>query len=74
MRFDAIRHMERNAKRAGEILAVLAKYGLADWARKLHYAWIQDRLRSPEGERLSDLNTGQRLRLAVFAKVFGCRT
>lgn len=64
MKFDVIRRMERNARRAGEILAVLTKYGLADWAKGLHLAWIQDRLRSPEGQRISDLSTGERLRLA----------
>jgi len=56
--------MERNARRAGEILAVLTKYGLSDWARGLHFNWIQDRLRSREGQRLADLTTGERLRLA----------
>src|SRR5580765_1108722 len=64
MKFDVIRQMERNARRAGEILAVLTKYGLADWAKGLHFTWIQDRLRSREGQRLADLTTGERLRLA----------
>ncbi len=64
MKLDAIRHLERNAKRVGEIVGVLAKYGLSDWATHLHYDWIQERLRSPEGQSIAELTTGERLRLA----------
>ena len=33
MRPAAITRLERNVKRGGEIVGVLAKYGLADWGR-----------------------------------------
>lgn len=64
MRIEVVRRLERNALRVGEILRVLAKYGLADWAGHLHYEWIQSRLRSPEGQAIAGLSTGERLRLA----------
>lgn len=46
MKFSALTRSERNVHRAGEIVGVQAKYGLADWVKGLHYSWIQDRIRS----------------------------
>jgi ubiquinone biosynthesis protein len=64
VKFNALARIERNARRAGEILGVLAKYGLADWVKGWHYAWIQERIQSYDGQRIPDLNLGERLRLA----------
>ncbi|HLU39769.1 MAG TPA: AarF/UbiB family protein, partial [Planctomycetota bacterium] len=66
MPFDALARLQRNARRVGEILAVLAKYGLADWLRWLDVDWIQDRLRSPTGERLRELRLEARIRLVLI--------
>jgi len=43
---------------------VLARFGLADWLKGLNYAWIQDRLRSADGQAISGLKPEERLRLA----------
>src|SRR5947208_6958008 len=56
---------DRNAKRVGEILAILGRYGLADWLSGLHYEWIQGRLVSFDGERLGALTQEARIRLAL---------
>jgi len=56
MKFTALTRLERNVHRAGEITAVLAKYGLADWVRGLNFSWIQDRIRSVDGQHIPDLN------------------
>src|SRR5262245_48339124 len=57
--------LDRNAKRVGEIIAILGRYGLADWLSGLHYEWIQGRLVSFDGERLGTLTQEARIRLAL---------
>ena len=64
MKFNALARIERNARRAGEILGVLAKYGLADWFKGWNYSWVQERIQSYDGQRIPDLNLGARVRLA----------
>jgi ubiquinone biosynthesis protein len=64
MRIAALTRLEHNARRVGEIFAVLAKYGLADWFKGWHYSWIQDRIRSYDGQRIPDLAFEQRVRHA----------
>ncbi len=56
--------MERNAHRAGEIIGVLAKYGLADLVKDLNSSWIQDRFKSIDGQSIPDLKIEERVRLA----------
>jgi ubiquinone biosynthesis protein len=56
---------DRNAKRVGEILAILGRYGVADWLSGLNYEWIQGRLVSFDGERLGKLTQDARIRLAL---------
>ncbi len=64
MKFNALARIERNARRAGEILGVLAKYGLADWFKGWNYSWIQERIQSYDGQRIPDLKMEERVRLA----------
>ena len=64
MKLTAIRHLERNVRRSGEIIGVLAKYGLADWVKGLNFSWIQDRIKSVDGQRIPDLKIEERVRLA----------
>jgi len=52
LKFNALARIERNARRAGEILGVLAKYGLADWVKVWNYSWIQERIQSYDGQRI----------------------
>ena len=64
MKLTAITHLERNVRRSGEIIGVLAKYGLADWVKGLNFSWIQDRIKSVDGQRIPDLKIEERVRLA----------
>src|SRR5437773_435660 len=57
--------INRNTKRFGEILAILGRYGLADWLGGLNYDWLQGRLVSFDGERLGKLTQEARIRLAL---------
>ena len=67
VKFNALARIERNARRAGEILGVLAKYGLADWVKGWNYSWIQERIQSYDGQRIPDLNIGERVRDGTFS-------
>ncbi|HRJ10795.1 MAG TPA: AarF/ABC1/UbiB kinase family protein [Prosthecobacter sp.] len=62
---EPLARLERHAKRLGEIAAVAGKYGLSDWFGGFGYPWLQDRLRSSDGQTLSGLTTAARLRLAL---------
>ncbi len=64
MKSGTLTRLERNAHRVGEILGVLAKYGLADWFKGWHYSWIQDRIQSVDGQHIPDLKLEERVRLA----------
>ncbi len=65
MPLDALGRLQRNARRVGEVMGVLAKYGLADGLRWLDVAWIQDRLRSADGQRLREQTLQARIRQAL---------
>src|ERR1035437_1735758 len=64
MKFAALTRLEGNVHRVGEIIGVLAKYGLADWVKGLNYSWIQDRIQSVDGQHIPDLKIEERVRLA----------
>lgn len=65
MKIDPLSRLERHAKRLGEIATVLAKYGLADLFGGFHYPWLKDWFRSSDGQKLSELTTEARVRLAL---------
>ena len=65
MKFTALTRLENNAQRVGEIIGVLAKYGLADWVKGWNYSWIQDRIQSFDGQHIPDLKVEERVRLAL---------
>jgi ubiquinone biosynthesis protein len=65
MKLLAITRLERNVRRAGEIVGVLAKYGLADWVKGLNYSWIQDRIKSLDGQHIPEMKFEERVRLAL---------
>jgi len=65
MPFDALGRLKRHARRVGQVVGVLAKYGLADGLRWLNVDWIQDRLRSRDGVRLREQSLETRIRLAL---------
>ena len=64
MKLTAITRLERNVRRSGEIIGVLAKYGLADWVKGLNFSWIQERIKSVDGQHIADLKIEERVRLA----------
>jgi ubiquinone biosynthesis protein len=61
----AIERLERNARRVGEIVGVLAKYGLADWLKGIPLARVQNWFQSVEGQPIRELNFEERVRLAL---------
>ncbi|MBB5036954.1 ABC1 kinase family protein [Prosthecobacter dejongeii] len=65
MKIEPLARLERHAKRLGEIAAVLGKYGLADLFGGFDYPWLNNRLRSADGQVLSDLTTPARVRMAM---------
>jgi len=65
MLLDSLTRIGHNAQRLNEIIAVLGKYGLADWLGGLKYEWFQNRLVSSDGQRLGPLTQETRIRLAL---------
>jgi len=61
----SIPHLYRNVKRWTEILAVLSKYGLADWLAPTNIDFIKDRLSSRDGEAIARLTREARIRLTL---------
>lgn len=64
MKMEAIPRMVRGSKRFQEVLAILAKYGLANWLSHANLDWIQRHFRTADGENIADLSEGAKLRLA----------
>ena len=64
MKFTALARLERNVHRAGEIIGVLAKYGLAHWVKDLNFSWVQNRIKSVDGQSIPNLKVEERARLA----------
>jgi len=60
-----IPHLYRNVKRWSEILAVLSKYGLADWLASTNIEFIKNRLSSRAGENIARLTREARIRLTL---------
>ena len=65
MKLHTLSRIDRSARRLAEILAVLAKYGLADWISNLDYEWLRGLFKSHEGDVLSDLTVAERIRCAL---------
>lgn len=61
----SIPHLYRNVKRWTEILAVLSKYGLADWLAQSNIDFVKDRLSSRDGEVIARLTREARIRLTL---------
>src|SRR5262249_9090508 len=65
MHISSLFRVERNARRLTEILAILGKYGLADWLGGLNYEWLQGRLVRFDGESPRKLTHEARIRLPL---------
>jgi len=51
--------------RLAEIVRILARYSLTDWLQKIPFQTVRDMLSSAETQRIKDLSTPERLRLAL---------
>lgn len=65
MRITAIPQIYRHLNRWGEILAVLSKYGLANWIGRLGPEFAKDILKARCGDSIARLSWATRVRLAL---------
>jgi len=65
MKITTIPNVYRNVNRWGEILAILSKYGLADWVSRFDVALVKGFLKNRDGEKLAHLNRETRIRMAI---------
>ncbi len=65
MKISSIPQLYRNLRRWQEILAVLRRYGLADWLSQLKFDFIRDWLKDSQGVPLSSYSREKRIRLAL---------
>ena len=65
MKLTSLPQYTRNAKRFTEIVSVLAKYGFANWIRETDPEFIKGLFKSAQGERLSELSSEARIRMAL---------
>jgi ubiquinone biosynthesis protein len=65
MRLPFFAQTGRNIDRLREILAVLARYGLADWLGRVDARWARSLLRRAGSEELAGKSTAERVRRAL---------
>lgn len=65
MRLQTLVRIDKSARRLAEILATLAKYGLADWLSGANYDWLRNLLKSSDGVVLPDMTTPERIRCVL---------
>lgn len=62
MRLSTLVRIDKSARRLAEILAMLAKYGLADWLSGVDYEWLRNLLKNAEGAVIPNMTTAERIR------------
>src|SRR5579871_6188661 len=65
MRLDFFAQTGRNLDRLREIMAVHARYGLADWLGRVDARWARSILRRSGTEELAGKSTAERVRHAL---------
>ncbi|MBN2217184.1 MAG: AarF/ABC1/UbiB kinase family protein [Pirellulales bacterium] len=65
MKITSIPQLYRNVNRWREILAVLSKYGLANWIGRLGPDFAKDLLKAPDGQAIARHSWETRVRLAL---------
>jgi ubiquinone biosynthesis protein len=65
MKITAIPQVYRNLRRWQEIIAILRRYGLADWLSQLKFDFIRDWIKDEQGVPLARYSREQRIRLAL---------
>jgi ubiquinone biosynthesis protein len=66
MKIEALSRLERNTRRVSEIVGVFAKYGFADWFKGWDFAWVQERIKSVDGQHIPDLSREERVRMVFM--------
>jgi ubiquinone biosynthesis protein len=65
MKLRTLTRIDQSARRLGEILTTLTKYGLADWISGAENDWLKGLLKTGEGVVIPDMTTAQRIRCAL---------
>jgi ubiquinone biosynthesis protein len=65
MKISSIPQLYRNLRRWQEIIAVLRRYGLADWLSQLKFDFIRDWIKDDAGVPLASYSREKRIRLAL---------
>ncbi|MCA9162233.1 MAG: AarF/ABC1/UbiB kinase family protein [Planctomycetales bacterium] len=65
MKIPSIPQLYRNVKRWREIIAVMRRYGLADWIARLNLDYFKDLFKDREGESLARHTRETRIRMAL---------
>ncbi|MCR9294516.1 MAG: AarF/UbiB family protein [bacterium] len=65
MKISSIPQLYRNLRRWQEIIAILRRYGLADWLSQLKLDFIRDWIKDDQGVPLSRYSRPKRIRLAL---------
>ena len=65
MKISSIPQLYRNLRRWQEILAILRRYGLADWLSQLKFDFIRDWIKDEKGVPLASYSREKRVRLAL---------
>ena len=65
MKISSIPQLYRNLRRWQEILAILRRYGLADWLSQLKFDFIRDWIKDEQGVPLASYSRPKRVRLAL---------
>lgn len=65
MKISSIPQLYRNLRRWQEIIAVLRRYGLADWLSQLKFDFIRDWIKDEQGVPLASYSREKRIRLAL---------
>src|SRR5262245_52234039 len=66
MKVTAIPQFARNLNRATEVVAILSKYGLADWIARVDISLVKGIYHRTVGRSLTNMTTERRIRLAMI--------
>lgn len=65
MKLETLPNLVRDSKRFHKIVSTLVRYGLAPWLSHAKAGWIRKYFQASDGQQISDLTKGERMRLAM---------
>lgn len=65
MKLRTLTRIDLSARRLGEILTTLTKYGFADWISGADNDWLKGLLKNDEGAVIPDMTTAERIRCVL---------